>query len=79
MGDMIVPYLALADGVSDVSVSQITQHTLTNVKVAEWVAGVRFDQVGELGKPGRLRVRGLGLKPSQVVASPKESRLTPNL
>jgi len=79
MGDMIVPYLALADGVSDVSVSQITQHTLTNVKVAEWVTGVPFDQVGELGKPGRLRVRGLGLKPSQVVASPKESRLTPNL
>ncbi len=79
MGDMIVPYLALADGVSDVSVSQITQHTLTNVKVAESVTGVRFDQVGELGKPGRLRVRGLGLKPSQLVASPKESRLTPNL
>ncbi len=79
MGDMIVPYMALADGVSDVSVSEISQHTLTNVKVAEWVAGVRFDQTGRLGTPGRLRVRGLGLKPSRILASPKGSHLTPNL
>ncbi len=64
MGDMIVPYMALADGVSEVSVSQITQHILTNVRVAESLAGVQFDVQGELGKHGILRVRGLGLKSS---------------
>jgi len=62
MGDMIVPYMALAEGVSEVSVSQITQHTLTNVRVAELLAGVQFHVQGELGKRGVLRVKGLGLR-----------------
>src|SRR5437867_3911011 len=35
MGDMIIPYLVLAKGASEVSVSRVTQHTRTNVKVAE--------------------------------------------
>ena len=74
-GDMMVPYLTLAEGVSDLSVSQITQHTLTNVRVAELVAGVQFDPVGDLGKAGRLRVKGLGLRLSHVDASPRESGL----
>lgn len=62
MADIVVPYIALADGVSDVSVSQITQHTLTNVMVAELLSGVRFDVKGKLGEPGVLRVKGLGFK-----------------
>jgi RNA 3'-terminal phosphate cyclase (ATP) len=69
MGDMIVPYLALADGTSDLSVSEITQHTLTNVRVAEIVAGVQFGPVGELGKRGHLRVKGLGLRTGPERAS----------
>src|SRR5205807_1422805 len=72
MGDMIVPYLALAVGVSDVSVSQVTMHTLTNVKVAEQVAGVRFDSLPEIGMPGKLRVKGLGLRREEVSVSPRE-------
>jgi RNA 3'-terminal phosphate cyclase (ATP) len=72
MGDMIVPYLALADGVSDVTVSQISQHTITNVKVAESIADVQFNPVGELGKPGRLAVRGVGLHAAGVDVSAKE-------
>src|SRR5438132_706331 len=72
MGDMIVPYLALAAGVSDVSLSQITMHTFTNVKVAERVAGVRFDPLPEVGLPGRLRVKGLGLRREEVSVSPRE-------
>ncbi len=71
MGDMIVPYIALAEGVSDLSVSRITQHTVTNVKVAELLAGVRFDEVGEVGGPGRLRVTGLGLRREEVSSSPR--------
>jgi len=72
MGDMIVPYLALAVGVSDVSVSRVTMHTLTNVKVVEQVAGVRFDSLSEVGMPGRLRVKGLGLRREEVSVSPRE-------
>ncbi len=73
MGDMIVPYTAMAEGISEISVSCVTQHTLTNMKVAEWVAGVRFDPVGEIGRPGTLRVKGLGLKSEKAFVSPRES------
>ncbi|HEV2118789.1 MAG TPA: RNA 3'-terminal phosphate cyclase [Candidatus Bathyarchaeia archaeon] len=59
MGDMIVPYLILAEGTSEVSISRVTEHTSTNVKVAEWLTGARFDLVGEIDQPGRLRVRGV--------------------
>ncbi len=72
MGDMIVPYAALAEGVSDLSVSQITLHTLTNVKVAEQVAGVHFDSLPQVGMPGRLRVKGLGLRREELSVSPRE-------
>jgi RNA 3'-terminal phosphate cyclase (ATP) len=60
MGDIIVPYLVLADGTSEVSVSRVTQHTRTNVKVAEWFTGRRFDLEGEIDLPGKLLVRGIG-------------------
>lgn len=72
MGDVIVPYAALAEGVSDISVSQVTRHTLTNVRVAEQVAGVSFDPLARVGMPGRLRVRGLGLRREEVSVSPRE-------
>jgi RNA 3'-phosphate cyclase len=75
MGDMIIPYLSLAEGVSDVSVSRITPHTLTNINVAETIAGIQFDPVGDLGEQGRLRVSGLGLRKAPLGASPTEPRL----
>ena len=75
MGDMIVPFLALASGTSDLTISEVTQHTLTNIRVAETVAGVKFSPVGELGKPGRLKINGLGLKNPRATSSPTEPRL----
>jgi len=77
MGDMIVPYMALAEGVSEVSVSQITQHTLTNVRVAELLAGVQFHVQGELGKRGVLRVKGLGLRSPAGSSSSTEAIPSP--
>ena len=62
MGDILVPYLAVAEGKSTVQVSEITMHTITNIKVAEIVAGVRFEVEGELHRPGRLTVNGVALK-----------------
>jgi RNA 3'-terminal phosphate cyclase len=72
MGDIIVPYVALGEGVSDVSVSQVTPHMLTNVKVAEQLTGVSFDPLPQVGTPGRLRVKGLGLRREEVCVSPRE-------
>ncbi len=60
MGDIIVPYMVLANGASEVSISRVTQHTQTNVKVAEWLTGSRFHLEGETECPGILRITGIG-------------------
>jgi RNA 3'-terminal phosphate cyclase (ATP) len=60
MGDIIVPYMVLANGMSEVSVSRVTQHTRTNIKVAEWLTGAEFNLEGEIDQPGKLRVKGTG-------------------
>jgi RNA 3'-terminal phosphate cyclase (ATP) len=63
MADIIVPYLVLAEGKSDVSIARVTKHVETNLAVSERVAGIRFQLEGDLDKPGRIRLDGLGLKP----------------
>ncbi len=62
LGDILIPYMAVGEGRSDVFVSEITMHTLTNIRVAEMVAGVKFEVEGELGRPGRVGVVGVGLR-----------------
>jgi RNA 3'-terminal phosphate cyclase (ATP) len=62
MGDILIPYLAVAEGKSTIQVSEITMHTLTNIKVSEIVAGVKFEVEGELHHPGRITVNGAALK-----------------
>jgi len=61
MGDMIIPYLAVAEGISTVTLSKVTLHLLTNVKVAEMLSGARFDIIGDLGEKGSVSVQGLSL------------------
>jgi RNA 3'-terminal phosphate cyclase (ATP) len=62
LGDMLIPYLAVAEGRSEILISEITMHTLTNIRVAEMIADVKFEVRGELQKPGRVSVRGIGLR-----------------
>src|SRR2546428_895720 len=63
MGDIIVPYLVLGNGMTEVSVSRVTQHLRTNVKVAEWLTGGALKLEGEIDCPGTLRVLGIGSTP----------------
>lgn len=72
MADIIVPYLALAKGASEVTVSKVTQHLLTNVKIAEILTGIAFESPGQSGQPGVLRVSGIGLASREVSVSPRE-------
>ncbi|HZY93570.1 MAG TPA: RNA 3'-terminal phosphate cyclase [Candidatus Bathyarchaeia archaeon] len=72
MGDIIVPYLAIAKGESEVSVSQVTQHLMTNVRVVEALTRVSFNALGNLGEPAVLRVSGMGLEARKAFVSPKE-------
>jgi RNA 3'-terminal phosphate cyclase len=62
LGDILIPYMAVAEGKSEIQVSEVTMHTLTNIKVAELVLGVKFDLQGELKQPGRIIVDGIGLR-----------------
>ncbi|MEM3071967.1 MAG: RNA 3'-terminal phosphate cyclase [Candidatus Bathyarchaeia archaeon] len=61
MGDMIIPYMAVAEGRSHVTTSKITLHTLTNIRVSEIITGVKFEVKGGLNQPGSISVEGLGL------------------
>lgn len=72
MADIIVPYLALAKGASEVTVSKVTQHLVTNVRIAEILTGTAFESPGQLGQPGVLRVKGIGLASREVSVSPRE-------
>ncbi|MHA2312757.1 MAG: RNA 3'-terminal phosphate cyclase, partial [Candidatus Thorarchaeota archaeon] len=59
--DMLIPYMALADGVSRIGVTEVTSHLMTNIWAAEKLIDAEFSLQGELGKPGTLVVRGTGL------------------
>jgi len=61
MGDMIIPYMAVADGHSEISVSQITMHAITNIQIAEKILKVKFQVNGNMGQAGRISVDGLNL------------------
>jgi RNA 3'-terminal phosphate cyclase (ATP) len=56
MGDMVIPYMALARGKSTVGVSRITLHTLTNIYVVERLMDVKFVVDGAEGGPGVIKV-----------------------
>ena len=55
MGDQIIPYMALA-GNSRIKTAELTQHTLTNIYVAEKITGRKFEVTGELNNPALLTV-----------------------
>ncbi len=59
MGDMLIPYIALAEGRSRIGVSRITLHTVTNIYVVERVLGVKFKVDGAEGEPGVIEVSGI--------------------
>lgn len=62
MGDIIIPYLVLAEGTSEASISRVTQHTRTNVTVSEWLTGAKLNLHGGIDQPGKLRIQGIGSK-----------------
>jgi RNA 3'-phosphate cyclase len=61
--DQLIPYLALAEGISEITSAELTSHTFTNIALVEQILGVKFEVQGQLGQPGRIRVKGLGFQP----------------
>ncbi len=60
MADMLIPYIALADGYSKIGISKLTLHTITNIYVVEKILGVKFNVNGEQDKPAIIEVSGIG-------------------
>lgn len=61
MGDMLIPFIAIASGNSRIKVSNLTSHTLTNVHVTEKILGLKFNVRGFEGRSGIIEVKGLAL------------------
>ena len=62
MGDMLIPYVALAEGISRLGVSQLTMHTWTSIKLTEMIIGASFSIQGDMGEKCIIECRGAGLK-----------------
>lgn len=60
MGDMIVLYMALARGRSEVTASRLTSHLETNMFIVEQFLSVKFSYSGR--EPVKIAVDGIGLK-----------------
>jgi len=67
LADQLLLYMALAEGRSTITVSEITSHLLTNVWVIEQFLPVKFEVEGEVGKPGTVSVEGVGFRPGATV------------
>jgi RNA 3'-phosphate cyclase len=58
--DQLIPYMALAEGTSEISSAELTLHALTNIALVEKFAKVKFEVDGDIEKPGLIKVTGLG-------------------
>ncbi len=56
LADQVVPYLALAQGRSEVTTSRITPHLLTNFWVVQQFLDVDSSVTGREGEPGTIRI-----------------------
>ncbi len=63
MSDMIIPYMALACGTSEVSGARLTMHAWTHIHIVKKILPeIRFEIEGEMEKPFKLRVEGVCLQ-----------------
>lgn len=58
--DQLILYMALAEGRSEITSSELTLHALTNIELVEKILGVKFEVEGQQGQPGKISVEGLG-------------------
>jgi RNA 3'-terminal phosphate cyclase (ATP) len=62
LGDILIPYMAVAKGRSEIQVSELTLHTITNIDVTEKILGVKFQVQGEKHQPAIVSVDGIDAK-----------------
>jgi len=57
LSDQIVLYLAIAQGESLLTTSEISNHLLTNLWAIDKFLGIQYAIEGEIGKPGRVTIK----------------------
>ncbi len=62
LADQLIIFASLARGLTAFTTSQITQHLLTNIWAVEQFLPVKISLQGEVGKPGRVEVEGVGVR-----------------
>jgi RNA 3'-phosphate cyclase len=62
--DMLVPYMAVAEGESSIGVTEVTSHLETNIWVVEKMLDIETKLEGKHGQPGKLTLKGTGISPS---------------
>jgi RNA 3'-phosphate cyclase len=58
LADMIVPYLAVAKGVSEIGISEVTSHLTTNLWTIDQILSTPMSLEGDIGEPGLLKITG---------------------
>lgn len=66
LADQLVMPMALAEGESSFTTTEVTGHLATNMKVIEEFLPVEFGLEGAPGGEGSLAVKGSGLKPMRI-------------
>lgn len=62
LADQLLLPMALAEGTSHMTTSRLSQHLFTNAWVIEQFLPIRIDVEGEVGRPGRVTVEGVGFR-----------------
>lgn len=62
LSDQLILYMALAEGTSAFTTSQVTSHLLTNIWVVKHFFAVRCEVHGTIGQPGQVHIEGMGLR-----------------
>jgi len=62
LGDQLVIWACLADGVSEYRVAELTTHTTTSIELCRLMAGCEAEVEGRVGEPATVRIGGIGLR-----------------
>jgi len=66
LGDQLVIWATLADGISEYRVSELTTHTTTSIDLCKMLAGCEVEVFGSLGEPATIRIKGIGYRRQQA-------------
>ncbi len=62
LGDQLIVWAGLADGISQFRVGKFTLHALTSIEVSKKILDAKFKVEGELNKPAKITCEGIGLR-----------------